>query len=157
MSHTTTVKSVPIKDINAIRSAVEDLKKAGIKCELLQDAKPRLYYANQHGKTDFVVKLHDSPYDLGLEKQDNGSYAMIFDEWGGNMKKHIGTTVAACDLPQNEAERQVVKKQEHVAKFVQAYTTNATKNQLTAEGYLVEELVDANTGEVSIVATDMYA
>jgi hypothetical protein len=106
MSHTTSVKSVPIKSECALRAAVRRLQAAGIDCELLENAVPRMFYENQiglhvkaaeearstgermglqfHGNAeecDFVLKLNDSFYDIGFLRDKNGHWQMFFDDY----------------------------------------------------------------------------
>lgn len=97
MSHTATVKSVPIKSIKALRRAVEELKQKGVHCELLENAIPRMYYRNQitnHLKNnknyilngdldvcDYILRLPSCFYDIGFVKKADGSYEPVFDNF----------------------------------------------------------------------------
>lgn len=134
MSHTTTIKSVPIKDIAALRAAVKDLQDAGVKCELRENVRPRMYSDAQSratGVCDYVLHLDNSPYDVAFVKQKDGSYAPAFDEWSGRVAGQIG---ASCPLP-NTAEG---RAQHAIGKLMQGYGKHAAMNQARAEGYIVE-------------------
>lgn len=130
MSHTTTLKSVAINDIVALEEAVTFLKERGLDAELIQDAKPRMYYENQYGKCDYVLRLKNSPYDIGFAKQADGSYAPVFDSWNGYLQSQIGNP-SSCKIPTTAEEREAAA----VASLLNAYGVHAAKRQLESEGY----------------------
>lgn len=144
MSHTTTLKSVKIQDVAAMRAAVAELKAKGIDCDLLENAKPRMYYATQHGTCDYVLKLNKSPYDVGFDKQADGSFVPVFDEWQQKVAGQIGAT---CPMP-GTAEGRV---QHQIGQFVQAYAKHAAINQATMQGYIVESTNTDKDGNLHLV------
>ncbi len=134
MSHTTTIKSVAISDIAALQAAVAELQKSGVKCELVENTKARLWneaQANSLGVCDYVLRLNDSPYDIGFAKQPNGSYVPAFDEWGGHVAGQLG---ASCPLPTSSEG----KAQHAIGKLMQNYGKHAALNQARREGKTVE-------------------
>ncbi len=82
MSHFTTIKT-QIKDIEALRSACQE-----IGLTVLQNAQARGYYENKI-KGDFVIKLK-GPYDIALQKELGGSYALAADLWNGHVEQEVG-------------------------------------------------------------------
>lgn len=136
MSHTTTLKA-DIRDIRAIRSAVQELKQKGVKVDLLENTKPRMYYSHQHPENSrFVLHLPESRYDVGLDQGADGKFTMAFDAWAGEIAKHLG-------------DNRVKGQGATVAKFMQSYTKHAAINAAQAKGYTVTgTTVDAKTGEV---------
>lgn len=148
MSHTTTLKTITIKDVSAMRSAVLDLVAGGIRCQLLENAQPRMYYAKQHGKCDFVLNLQDGQYDVGFDKQTDGSYAPVFDEWGGHIAGQIGASCPAPNTPEGQA-------QHRIGKFMQAYSRHAAVNAAIAQGYMVEGSSIDDKGNVHLVMSGM--
>ena len=83
MSHFTTIKT-QIKDIDALRSACKEL---GL--TVVQNAEAR-GFAEQKLKGDFVIQLK-GPYDVALQKQNDGSYGLTTDWWNGHVEKEVGT------------------------------------------------------------------
>jgi len=83
MSHFTTIKT-QIKDIEALRSACKE-----IGLTVLEKAQARGYYENKI-KGDFVIRLK-GPYDIALNKQQDGSYGLTTDWWDGHVEKEVGT------------------------------------------------------------------
>lgn len=143
MSHTTRVSNVAIRDIRALRSAVLDLQQKGINCELLENTKPRMYSRGQEVQCDFVLRIPESPYDVGFEKQADGSYSPMFDEFCGHVGKQIG---AACPMP-NTKEGRV---QHQIGQVMQNYAKHAALNAARDKGYSVQDCsVDAQ-GNVKI-------
>jgi hypothetical protein len=118
-----------------LQDAVEYLKQNGLNATLEQNVKPRMYYGNQFGVCDYVLKLHDSPYDVGFDKQKDGSYAPVFDSWNGYIQKQVGNP-STCAVPKTEEERQVAA----VASLLNAYGVMAAKNELESQGYYGYEI-----------------
>lgn len=149
MSHTTTIKSVPIKDVAALKAAVAEMQQNGVKCELRENAMPRMYSEGQAravGVCDYVLYLPNSKYDVGFVKQADGSYAPAFDEWAGQVAGSLG---AACPVP-SSAEG---KAQHAIGKLMQTYGKHAAINQARAEGYAVESATyDKNNNLVITLA-----
>lgn len=94
MSNTIIVTAVAIRDIESLKLAVKELQAAGINCSLVEKAVPRLYYPEQLQKSvadgglgrstdvcDYVLKLDDSPYDVGFIKDEHGVYRPVFDDF----------------------------------------------------------------------------
>lgn len=128
MSHTATIKTLMLSDKKAIESAVAELKSKGLKCDLLENAVPRAYYSNQTGmgKADMVVKLHDSKYDVGLYKTDEG-YESRCDFWDGQIERQLGVTAGKDDNHQ----------QAKLGKLYNAYAVHAASRAAIQKGYQV--------------------
>lgn len=145
MSKTTTIKSVPIKDIQALQAAVDELKAAGINCSLLQNADCRLWYSTK--KCDYVLSLPDCQFDLGIQKESDGSYSTVTDLHGGLVNGQIGATCPVKGTDPNDLA---------IGRFMQAYSKHATLNAVAAAGYSVSDLTfNPDTGEVTIEAMVM--
>ena len=82
MSHFTEIKT-QIKDIEALRSACHEL---GL--TLLQHTEASGYYENKT-KGDYVVQLK-GPYDIALNKQEDGTFGLTADLWQGRVEKEVG-------------------------------------------------------------------
>lgn len=142
MSHTTTIKSVTIKDVAALKAAVKELQAAGVDCTLEENQKPRMYYQNQHPQnSDYVLRLGNCPYDVGFDKQEDGSYAAVFDEWGGHIHKKIGAAVGECETTSPEHA---------IGRLMQLYSKNAAINAATAQGYMVEGCTTDKNGNLQL-------
>ena len=140
MSHTTELNAVPIKDVEALRNAVARLQSEGVSCELMESARPRMYYREQEEPCDFVLKLHDASYDVGFRKQQDGSYSPIFDDYGYNNKPVKDVLGCNCGTG-SEADS--------IGKLLQAYSGEVTRKAVTAQGYMIlSETLDPVTGEL---------
>lgn len=82
MSHFTTIKT-QVRDVTALTAAVSEL---GL--ELIENAEARGYATNQM-KGDYVIKLK-GPYDVALNKNEDGSYGLTTDWWDGHVAQEIG-------------------------------------------------------------------
>lgn len=148
MSHTTTLKSVAIRDVVAIQSAVRDLSAKGIGIELKTNCKPRMYYANQGEVCEFVLGLTEGKYDVGLKLQKDGTYAAQLDTHANYVSGQIG---AACPMPNTPEGR----AQHAIGQFMQSYARHAAINTAVNAGYMVEsDTIDAQ-GNVQLVLTGM--
>lgn len=144
MSHTTTVDGIVFNDIDALRLAVRDLQKSGVKCDLVESQPARAYYTNQagmEGNMDYVLKLHDSPYDVGF-RQDAKAKGLTArtDLWGGHVQRILGA-------PAKEGENAA---QAALGKLYQSYAINAATRQAVKQGYAVRRVVKPD-GTVQLI------
>ncbi len=138
MSHTTVMKNVVIKDISALKQAISALKGKGINCSLLENAKPRMYSSNQSPTCDYVLRLEDGKYDVGFEKQKDGTYAPVLDTWDNNVSNQIGAT---CPMPHTSEG----KAQHAIGQFMHEYSYAAVANTALQQGLIKEsETTDAD-------------
>lgn len=151
MSHTTTVKSVAIRDISALRAAVAELQSKGVRCELLEGPQvtPRMYYSGQSaelkGKTPFVLKLNDSPYDVGFQLMEDGTYAPVMDTFAGHIKKQIGAECGCSGKTEGESAAVAI------GGLMQRYAKHAAINAAVAQGFSVEDVAyNEATGDVHL-------
>lgn len=153
MSHTTTVKSVAIRDIEALRMAIAELaEKRGIKATLEEgdNINPRMYYREQErelkGKTPYVLRLPDASYDVGFQKMEDGTYAPVTDFYGGSVEKHLH---AECGCkPSGMTEEDRVRYA--LGGLMQGYAKHASINQAVAQGYEVEAVTQDEDGTVHL-------
>ncbi len=148
MSHTTKLDGVEIKDIAALRAAVQTLQGQGVKCELVEKARPRMYYGNQGENCDYVLQLHESRFDVGFQKTESGAYAPVFDEWGNNVGSQLGATCPMPDTVEGKAKHQI-------GKLMQEYAKNAATNAAIAQGYMVETMETDAEGYVHVTVGGM--
>jgi hypothetical protein len=83
MSHFTTI-ATQVRDIEALRSAVTEL---GL--ELLENAAARGYAKNQTCG-DYVIRLK-GPYDVALNRNQDGAYGITTDWWDGHVERELGS------------------------------------------------------------------
>ena len=82
MSHFTTIHT-QIKDTEALRDACQELD-----LNLLQNAEARGYGSSrQYGQ--FVIRLK-GPYDIALNRQNDGTYGLSTDWWDGHVENEVG-------------------------------------------------------------------
>ena len=145
MSHSTTVNSIVITNIRALRAAIKELTKAGVKCELLENAMPRAYSHNQKGleRAPYVIKLDNSMYDVGLYQNKNlGGYECRADFWAGEVSKQLGA----------EQVKGVEAAQCHLGKLYQTYGVVAAEQEAAAQGYTSSRTTKED-GTVQLVLT----
>ncbi len=82
MSHFTSI-TTQIRDITALRGACGEL---GI--QVLENAEARGYSTNTT-RGDYVVRLR-GPYDIALNRQQDGTYGLTTDWWDGHVEKEVG-------------------------------------------------------------------
>jgi hypothetical protein len=148
MSHTTTIRSVGIRDTQAIEQAVNKLKSAGVQIELATNRKPRMYYRDQGDVCEYVLALAGSEYDVGLKKQADGTYAPMFDEYNGKVARVLGASGAR---PTNRDDGML----HQIGKFLQAYTECATVNAAISQGYMVSGSSTDSAGNVCLILEGM--
>jgi hypothetical protein len=82
VSHFTNINT-EIRDLKALENACQEL---GL--DLIENANARGYGRN-HIKGEYVIKLK-GPYDIALNRNDDGSYALTTDWWHGHVEKEVG-------------------------------------------------------------------
>lgn len=132
MSHTTSIASIKITNIAALRLAIAELAAQGLKIALQEGGTPRAYYPNQTGLgvADFVVKLGDARYDIGLYKDKDGAYEARTDFWAGDVEKVLGAP----------ASSPAAAGQAKLGRLFQAYGLNAATLEAKRKGYMVQRV-----------------
>ena len=82
MSHFTHIQT-RIHDLTALQAACEEL---GL--QLVQNAEARGYGSNKI-RGDWVIRLR-GPYDVALQKQEDGSFQVTADLWAGHVESELG-------------------------------------------------------------------
>lgn len=139
MSHTTTVGNVKLTNITAIEAAVDALKSQGVNIVLKRNAVPRMYYNNQHGACEYVLSLPTAKYDVGLEKQKDGSYVPIFDEFSGYVAQVLGVKTKGKGDARNA-----------IGKFLQQYAVEAARIAAIQQGYNIDSITTDEHGNVHL-------
>lgn len=148
MSHVTTLRGISINDVRAIELAVARLQHRGINVELTHNNKPRVHGYDAAPTCEMVLNLKDGEYDVGLKKQDDGNYELVFDTYLNHVGKQIG---ASCPLPNTPGGKQ----QHQMGQFLQLYAEEAARNQAMAQGYTVENVETDAEGNVNMTLVGM--
>jgi len=82
MSHFTSIET-QIRDIPALREACREL---GL--TVTENGVARGYSSNTH-RGDLVIRLK-GPYDVALNRQQDGSYGLTTDWWNGHVERELG-------------------------------------------------------------------
>lgn len=136
MSHTTRVKAVKVLDLNALEAAVQNFareRKVNISFE--RNAPVRLWSTTP--KVDAVVKVPGTRFDLGFERQEDGSYTPVFDAHGGYLAAVLGGGRELAKTPEEHMLSQI-------GGIMQAYTREVLMRTAHAQGALVSEHIAAD-------------
>ena len=139
MSHTSQITSVIITDEIALKSAIQELKENGVKCDLLENAVPRSYYGSrQEGMNQaarYVVYLPTSKYDVGLYPSDKGKgFTARTDFYSGQVESVLGAAVGEGDD----------YEQARLGKLYQMYAVHAATRRAVQQGYRVSRLTKSD-------------
>ncbi len=150
MSHTAKIKSVPIRSVTALRQVQADLNALGVKCELRENAVPRLFYSDQLQRhlgrkneiADFVLHLPESRYDLAfIREEGKDELTPVFDDYapaGTKGVKHVlGAKYEGPVEHWSGAKEESPAMLYSIGKFLQSYTKCAAIEAATAQGYSV--------------------
>ena len=107
MSHFTSIQT-QIKDLDALADACKEL---GV--ELVRGGVARGYATNTR-TGDAVIKLK-GPYDIALNRQEDGTYGLTTDWWSGHVEKEVGI---------------------NYAKLIQLYGVHKAMREAKKKGYL---------------------
>jgi hypothetical protein len=121
VSHFTTIKT-EIKDIEALRCAVEEL---GLRLETKTEARG---YAGNKLPGEHVIRLK-GPYDVAINRQENGSYGLTCDWWNGHAAREVG---------------------EKFGKLLQLYGVHKASREARRKGHLVQRRAQPN-GSIKLI------
>ena len=107
MSHFTSIQT-QIKDLTALADACTEL---GV--ELVQGGVAR-GFATQTRTGDAVIRLK-GPYDIALNRQEDGNYGLTTDWWNGHVEKEVGA---------------------NFSKLIQLYGVHKAMREAKKKGYL---------------------
>jgi hypothetical protein len=150
MSHNVTVDSIKITDIDALRDAASELQNKGINISIEENAYARSYNTATSGNYPVVVKLHDSPYDIGLRAGENGTYSPVFDPFASHIKNQIGIkdnvlgelVGDACSLNDPKV---------HIGQLMQMYGVCKAEREAATQGLSVQRSYDEATKQYDLV------
>jgi len=133
MSHTSTIKSVKILDLQALRQACEELKRTqGVDLTLIENHVPRAYSQGQLKAADLCIQLNDGEYDVGLYKTTDGSYEARCDFYTGDVEKQLGANREQLSLHTNLTGEE--RTQAQLGKLYQFYSVKAAENAIIRKG-----------------------
>lgn len=132
MSHTSSITAIKITSIPALQAAVAELNSSGVPCSLVANAKPRAFFENQQGmgNAEYVLKLDKAKYDIGLYKQEDGSYQARTDFWGGSVEGCLGSKASK---PENA-------EQAKMGRLFQLYGVHAATLEARRKGLSVRRI-----------------
>jgi hypothetical protein len=144
ISHTSSIKSIKITSITALRSAIAELNTEGIQCSLVEGGTPRAYFTNQAGmgKADFVIALPTCRFDVGLYKGEDNTYEARTDWFGGSVEGLLG---APASTPE-------AREQAKLGKLLQRYGLCASQEVAKKKGLMTRRVVKEN-GSIALVCT----
>ena len=146
MSHNVTIKGVKITDVHALKSAVRELnqKNPTLKLKVTETGKFRTW-PGQDDTCAFAVEIPGSSHDLGFVKQTDGSFAPVFDPFGGGVGRAIGADwahVPSCSMHSPEAA---------IGRLMQLYAVHAVERQALNQGLSTSRQLDDKTGQIAVV------
>jgi len=135
MSHNITVSDIKITDLDALESAVNELKAEGANISMSRNAKYRGYNTSQSRDTmPVVINLPDAPWDLGFDKDAEGNYVPVFDPYKGHIRNAVGfqpneVDGTACDINSPAV---------HIGKLIQRYAACKIEREAAVQGRSVQ-------------------
>ncbi len=83
MSHISTIQT-QIRNLDALRAACEDLH-----VRLIDGGQVQGYYRGM-ARADYRIELPGTRYQVGVVRQQDGTYALQADFWGGHVERTLG-------------------------------------------------------------------
>jgi len=147
MSHTTKIKQVPMRSESAMRAAIAALKAKGVECSLLENVKPRMYYADQHKECPLVLHLPQSRYDVGFDRQDDGTLIPVFDGYRGDVGRQIGVNMDGLQGTDRSASS--------IGQLLQEYSKAVVIETAAMNGQIVDGITENADGTVCVQLSGM--
>ena len=167
MSHTTQVKSIPIKSVSALYRMAQILKDMGLNVELKAKSVPRFFYKDQIERTlkrtgakmkyhfnceecDFVLHLKDSYFDVGFLYDENGDLVPLFDDFEyKDSSGYLGKSVRSI-LGADSRYPTTDRTSKYLGKMQQAYSAAVALESAENAGYVVSSSEFNEKGEMII-------
>jgi len=144
MSHNVLIKNVKITSIPALQRAIAELNAEGIRVSL-EDRKQFRTYRGQPNRCDYCISLPDANHDVGLVKQEDGSYLPYYDPYG-MPRNGEGVSCRWEQRDGNEAFQRTA-----IGKLLQRYATCVAEDSLTLSGNAFTREYD-NEGNIVLTA-----
>src|SRR5258706_2983619 len=143
MSHLVSIKEIVFVDIDALKMAIEELQNNGIACGLQQNVTAKSLFKAQRKKYDWVIKLDDSPFDVGLYMdKDKGGYVPKVDLMGDHVSYLLGI------VPREGEDRNKCS----LAKLNRLDATHAAMRAAIKAGHTVQRINNRN-GSIQLTVT----
>lgn len=142
MSHNTIIKEMKVTDLNALRRAVTELSREGVKIGLNESGTFRTWQG-QPNKCDVTVELPNEQFDVGFTKQKDGTYLPVFDHMLDR------NSSIACDW---RGGYHAGHNGDAIAKLIQRYGVCAAETKLANEGYATQRVINAKDKSIKLVA-----
>jgi hypothetical protein len=154
MSQEIKTKSVRIKNINALERAVAKARERGHNVELVKNGLVRLW-AGSTKRCDWVIKLHDKNFDVGLErtKSKEVEYELCFDDWSGEVFSVLGKEIEGIEHGPGHVKNKTGFKYtteeltlSNVNQVVTDYYKEAFAQEAQSHGYTMETSTETEKG-----------
>lgn len=146
MSHNVLIKNVKITSIRALQRAVDELKTEGVNVSLVETNRFRTYQG-QPNRCDYCIALPGERHDVGLVKQEDGSYLPYYDPYG--MSRN-GNGIS-CQLNENVSYNANEILRSTIGKLLQRYSTCVAEDAFADSGQWCSREVNEN-GDIVLTA-----
>ena len=136
MSHNVLINNIKIASLPALRMAIQELTREGVKISLDEGTNTFRTYPGQSNKCDLAIRLPNEPFDIGLVKQQDGSYAPVFD----NML--AGNKTISC--PWTPGDNRENRDRGSIGKLMQRYSVCAVEYEMNMAGHSVQRVPGAD-------------
>lgn len=141
MSHTTTIKSVKVTNLNAMERAVEALNaKHGLNLRVKRNSRVQLWFETKAAALVVDVPGVDRGLNVGFVGNEREGYVPVFDAHGGWIADKIG---GGAELAQTADEHNVA----NIGMLMHAYAVETVREVAGASNAMVTESFDAATGQ----------
>jgi len=141
MSHNVIIDNVKIASLPALRIAIGELIKEGVRVSLDETARTFRTYHGQPNHCDIAIKLPTEQYDVGLVKQPDGSYAPVFDS--DLARNHQ----IACEWTPGDYKN---RDRGTIGKLMQRYSACAVEYEMAMSGHTTRREAGKD-GEIEVV------
>lgn len=150
-----------------MQAAVNELQLKGVKCSLLTDAKPRMYYKDQMQRhlgqasevCPLVLHLDDCAYDVAFIQAEDGALTPVFDDWvpssGGKAIKAVLGAAYKGKVEHWSGNRAETEQTLHsIGRLLQGYSKYTAIESATADGFIIESCTEDELGNIQLRLTN---
>ena len=141
MSHNVSIDHVKIANMSVLQTAIAELSKAGVGISLDQCGTFRTY-RGQPNKSDYTIHLPKETYDVGLNKQSDGSYKPVYDA------DLVANKSVACEYTPGTSYKD--RERGALGKLLQTYSVCLMEHEAVMAGHSTRRETKEN-GDIDVL------
>lgn len=146
MSHNVEIKGTKITDLDALSAAIDELAREGVHIRFDKNAKQFRTYMGQDPSCDAAIVMGTGSHDIGLKKQADGSYGIVFDPYAFSHELRVdgGAENFQPDEPHGTRHWDQESATNAIGKLIQRYNVVKVERESAMVGNATQRVAGKN-------------